>query len=234
MSVDPRPHPHGRGDRVLRAVDLGLPDPVDPDPVRALTRTPPARPDVAATGEDGGMSNVLERFGPATQDWFRGAFAEPTPRAARRVGCHLARQARARGRPDRLGQDALGVPLGDRPGLPREGCRSPPGGDATRRTRERLTAGIPHPHPLHLAAQGARRRRRAQPPLAARRHRPVRAPARDRGARGDGRRALRRHHLERPAQARHGAARHPHHDARVALPDAHEPGRARRSRTCTP
>ncbi len=25
------------------------------------------------------MSNVLERFGPATQDWFRGAFAEPTP-----------------------------------------------------------------------------------------------------------------------------------------------------------
>ena len=25
------------------------------------------------------MSNVLERFGPATQDWFRGAFPEPTP-----------------------------------------------------------------------------------------------------------------------------------------------------------
>ena len=40
-----------------------------------------------------------------------------------------------------------------------------------------------------------------------------------------GRRALGRHDLERPAQARHRAARHPHHDARVALPDAHEPGR---------
>lgn len=25
------------------------------------------------------MSTVLERFGPATQDWFRGAFAAPTP-----------------------------------------------------------------------------------------------------------------------------------------------------------
>ncbi|MBN9177678.1 MAG: ATP-dependent helicase [Microbacterium sp.] len=25
------------------------------------------------------MSDVLERFGPATQDWFRGAFAKPTP-----------------------------------------------------------------------------------------------------------------------------------------------------------
>ena len=24
------------------------------------------------------MSDVLERFGPATQDWFRGAFAQPT------------------------------------------------------------------------------------------------------------------------------------------------------------
>ena len=24
------------------------------------------------------MANVLERFGPATQDWFRGAFAQPT------------------------------------------------------------------------------------------------------------------------------------------------------------
>ena len=28
------------------------------------------------------MSDVLERFGPATQDWFRGAFAQPTPAQA--------------------------------------------------------------------------------------------------------------------------------------------------------
>src|SRR6478736_8442080 len=38
----------------------------------------PSRPDVAPTGEDGVMSDVLERFGPATQDWFRGAFTAPT------------------------------------------------------------------------------------------------------------------------------------------------------------
>ena len=83
---------------------------------------------------------------------------------------------------------------------------------------------LPHPHPLHLAAEGTGRRRRAQPPVAARRDRAVRAAARDRAARGHGRRPIRRHDLERSAQARHGAARHPHHDTRVALPDAHEPG----------
>ena len=38
-----------------------------------------ADPDVGGTGDDGGMSDVLERFTPATQDWFRGAFPEPTP-----------------------------------------------------------------------------------------------------------------------------------------------------------
>ncbi len=37
------------------------------------------RPDVAPSDEDGRVSDVLERFGPATQDWFRGAFADPTP-----------------------------------------------------------------------------------------------------------------------------------------------------------
>lgn len=36
------------------------------------------RPDVAGSDQDGGMAEVLERFGPATQDWFRGAFASPT------------------------------------------------------------------------------------------------------------------------------------------------------------
>ena len=65
---------------------------------------------------------MLERFGPATQDWFRGAFPRPHRRAGRRVGRDLARQARPRGRPDRIGQDAVGVPVGDRPRLPREGC----------------------------------------------------------------------------------------------------------------
>ncbi len=35
--------------------------------------------DVGGLGEDGVMSDVLDRFTPATQDWFRGAFAAPTP-----------------------------------------------------------------------------------------------------------------------------------------------------------
>jgi ATP-dependent Lhr-like helicase len=43
----------------------------------AFARKP--RPDVAPSDEDGRVSDVLERFGPATQDWFRGAFADPTP-----------------------------------------------------------------------------------------------------------------------------------------------------------
>lgn len=36
-------------------------------------------PDVGALDEDGWMSDVLDRFTPATQDWFRGAFTAPTP-----------------------------------------------------------------------------------------------------------------------------------------------------------
>ena len=39
-------------------------------------------------------------------------------RADRRVGGDLARQARARRRADRFGQDFVGLPLGDRPRLP--------------------------------------------------------------------------------------------------------------------
>ena len=40
------------------------------------------RPDVGGTGDDGLMGDVLDRFTPATQDWFRGAFPEPTPAQA--------------------------------------------------------------------------------------------------------------------------------------------------------
>src|SRR6478752_7178088 len=35
-------------------------------------------PDVGGRRHDGGMSDVLDRFTPATQDWFRGAFTAPT------------------------------------------------------------------------------------------------------------------------------------------------------------
>ena len=34
--------------------------------------------DVGGSRDDGRMSDVLERFSPATQDWFRSAFAAPT------------------------------------------------------------------------------------------------------------------------------------------------------------
>ncbi len=36
------------------------------------------RPDVGGDDQDRGMTDVLERFGPATADWFRGAFRAPT------------------------------------------------------------------------------------------------------------------------------------------------------------
>ncbi len=36
-------------------------------------------PGVGGTRDDGGVRDVLQRFSPATQDWFRGAFAAPTP-----------------------------------------------------------------------------------------------------------------------------------------------------------
>jgi ATP-dependent Lhr-like helicase len=39
-------------------------------------------PDVGGLDQDGGMSDVLDRFTPATQDWFRGAFPAPTPAQA--------------------------------------------------------------------------------------------------------------------------------------------------------
>jgi len=39
-------------------------------------------PNVGATDDDGVMSDVLDRFTPATQDWFRGAFRAPTPAQA--------------------------------------------------------------------------------------------------------------------------------------------------------
>ena len=84
------------------------------------------------------------------------------------------------------------------------------------------------PRALRLAAQGARRRRRAQPARAARRHRA------GRDARGDafshaGDRGPHRRHAGRRARAVSArAGRHPHHDARIAVSAAHVE-RARRA-----
>ncbi len=131
------------------------------------------------------------------------------------MGCHLGGEARAGRRTDGVGKDPVRFPVGDRPRVPRAdgGCRAAGQGRAA------------DPHPLHLPAEGARRRRRAQPPIAARRHRAVRTSARGRLTRRHRRRPLRRHDLQRPAQARLRPSRHSHHDPRVALPDAHEPRR---------
>ena len=116
-------------------------------------------------------------------------------RADARAGAGLAGDRGRRTRPDpgadRLGEDARGIPLGDRPADRHAGTRPP--------------------RPLRLAAQGAQLRRRAEPARAARRS-PVGAPRRRphgrhaaEGARGDAPRA----------------AGHPDHDAGVALPAAH-------------
>ena len=105
------------------------------------------------------------------------------------------RRAHADLRPDRLGQDARRVPVGARPA-------------------RRRAVGRPHAARLRLAAEGALLRRGEEP---------ARAAARDRRRR-EGRDPHGRHAAEGPA--RHGPppARHPDHDARVALPDADQPG----------
>ena len=47
-------------------------------PLRSRWASRKPCPDVAGGDEDGCVGDVLERFGPATQDWFRGAFSRPT------------------------------------------------------------------------------------------------------------------------------------------------------------
>ena len=84
------------------------------------------------------------------------------------------------------------------------------------------------PRPLRLAAEGARRRRRAEPARAARRDRRGRGRAAatpSRCPRSPSAPATRPRRSGR-AMLRH-AARHPDHDARVALPDPHLAARGR-------
>ena len=114
--------------------------------------------------------------------------------------------ARAGRRAHRVRQDAGGVPLVAGPAAHGAGAGE---GEAL-------------PGALHLPAQGAGRRRRAQPARAARRHPPRRRPA------GPARRCPRSASAYGPATpppqerapARPPAARHPDHHARVAVPDA--------------
>ena len=123
-------------------------------------------------------ADVLDRFSPATREWFRGSFAAPT---AAQAGAWDAISS---------GDHALVVaPTGSGKtlsaflwALDRLASEPPPA--------EPLQA---LPGPLRLADEGARRRRRAQPALAAGRHRPRRDPARPAAARHHRRGPLRRH-----------------------------------------
>ena len=74
------------------------------------------------------------------------------------------------------------------------------------------------PRPLHLAVEGAGRRRRAQPARPARRHQPSRARGGRRAPPAAGGHPDRRHACGRTCPLHAAPGRHPDHDARVALP----------------
>ena len=106
------------------------------------------------------------------------------------------------------------------PTEPEATARPGPGGQR----QETEGAQAQNPRPVHFAAEGARRRRRTQPPRAADRHHPdsqTAGPARPADHRG---RPFRRYHDGGPPRAADQPAGHPHHHPGIALPDAHVPG----------
>jgi ATP-dependent Lhr-like helicase len=110
---------------------------------------------------DTGAVPALDRFSEPTRAWFTGAFAEPT---AAQEGAWQAISSGGHAlvvAPDRLGQDAGRLPV--------------VAGPAGRHPATGRRAG-PLPGPVRLPAQGAGRRRRAQPARPAGRHRPGRGP----------------------------------------------------------
>ena len=129
------------------------------------------------------------------------------PRPARRLDGDRRRRPHADPGPHRLGQDAGGVPVGDRP---------------ARRPSRRPTAARAHPRALHLAAPRARGRRREEP---ARRRSPgssTRPTASGRPLAHEPSVGVRTGDTpaERAAPAAEAPPGHPDHDAGVALPDA--------------
>ena len=54
----------------------------------------------------------LARFSPLTREWFAGTFVRAHPRAGTGLGGHRRRRQHAGHRPDRVGQDTGGVPVG--------------------------------------------------------------------------------------------------------------------------
>ena len=141
----------------------------------------------------------------AHPDLVRGGVRRAHTGPGRRLAGDRRRAQRAGGGTDRLRQDPVRLLV-----VPRPTCDNP----ATRRQ------GTPLPGALRLAAQGTGRRRRAQPPRSADRHRPHVRPTRGARTRHHGRAALGRHHRRGPPPARHDSPRHPHHHPRVAVLDA--------------
>ena len=150
------------------------------------------------------------RRAPALLPRDRGLVPRVVQRAHARPGGRLAgdqlRPPCAGRGPHRFGQDAVGLPLG--------------AGPAGRRGAARVAAAA-LPGALRLPAQGSRRRRRTQPEVAAGRDRPRRGPAGPGASGHPGGGSLGRHSRGRPSGVHQGAVRHPHHDARVAVPHAH-------------
>ena len=149
--------------------------------------------------------DCLDRFSAPTGPGSRRR--SPPPRPPRPgLGGHRLRPPHADPGPDRLGQDAGRLPLGPRPA-------------AGRRRAGAREAALPGA--LRLAAQGPDLRRRAQPAVAAGGHRHGGRAGRAGPPVGARRHPHRRHARRRAARHRPPPARHPHHHARVALPDAH-------------
>ena len=177
---------HGRGASTRaprRTSPRATPTATSPDRwglgiARQLTR----RPDICRCrqrGWPGDDGPAMTTFSAATQAWFDASFSAPTAAQAGRLGRRSARAAtpwsspppaRARRWPRSSGR-STGWPASRAPGR----------------------AAAPLPGALRLAAEGARRRRRAQPARPADRHPARRRPARPARARHHRRRPVRRH-----------------------------------------
>ena len=153
--------------------------------------------------------SALDHFSAPTRAWFEAAFASPTPA---QEGAWDAIAA---------GRNALVVaPTGSGKTLSAflhaidTLLTSQPREEKPQRTR------VLYISPLKALAVDVERNLRA--PLTGIRHTAERLevtmPEVTRRA------PVRRHQPGRPSQARHDAARHPDHDPRVAVPDAHQPG----------
>ena len=156
-----------------------------------------------------GPSDSLQRFSAPTREWFGAAFAEPTPAQAG------AWEAIADGRhalvvaPTGSGKTLSAFLWAIDRLLTEAGL---PSASGTRR--------VLYVSPLKALAVDVERNLRA--PLTGIRQTAERLGAAT--ARRDGGHPLGRHPGGRAAHARAHAARHPDHHARVAVPDAHQPG----------